>query len=95
MYALFITITKRIEKNKLFSIQKISPLKLFFLLQLFVSTYFDHEPYPVFGIRGRMSKQMSSPHKVAGGNLTTIRSEKEGSVTLQYPLLMKSNYATW
>ena len=36
---------------------------------------------------------MLSPQ--VGGNVTTIRSEREGSVTIQYPLLMKSNIAAW
>ena len=38
---------------------------------------------------------MSSPHEVAGGDVTMIRSEREGNVMLQYPLLTKSNYAAW
>ena len=42
-----------------------------------------------------MPKQMPSPYKVTGGEVTTIKSEKEGSVTLKYPLLTKSNYAAW
>ena len=42
-----------------------------------------------------MSKQMSSPHEVVRGNVTTIRSEREGSVMLQCPLFTKSNYASW
>ena len=31
----------------------------------------------------------------AEGEVTTIKSEKEGSVMLQYPLLTKSNYVAW
>ena len=42
-----------------------------------------------------MSKQMSSPYKITGGEVTTIKSGKEGSLTLQYPLLTKSNYEAW
>ena len=42
-----------------------------------------------------MPKQMLSPYKVTGGEVTTIKSGKEGSVTLQYPLLTNSNYAAW
>ena len=42
-----------------------------------------------------MSKQMLSTHEVAGGDVTTIRSGREGSVTLKYSLLTKSNYAAW
>ena len=38
---------------------------------------------------------MSSPYKVTRGEVTMIKSGREGSVTLWYPLLMKSNYAAW
>ena len=95
MYVIFTT-TKRIEKHKSlrFLSSKLSPLKLFFLLKLFVSTYSNRGLFPTFGIRApRMLKQMSSPCKGTGGEVTTIKSGKEGSATLQYPLLTKSNYA--
>ncbi|XP_022927953.1 uncharacterized protein LOC111434803 [Cucurbita moschata] len=42
-----------------------------------------------------MSKQMLSSHEVAGGDVTTTRSGREGGVMLQYPLLTKCNYAAW
>ena len=57
-------------------------LKLLFLLHLFVLVYFDRWPFPTFGIRPRMSKQMSSPYKTIGGDVSTIRGGREGSVTL-------------
>ena len=38
---------------------------------------------------------MSSAYKVAKGDMTMIKSRKEGTTTLQYLLLTKSNYATW
>ena len=46
-------------------------------------------------IKARMPKQMSSTDEVVGGDMTTIKSGKKGSVTLQYLLLTKSNYAAW
>ena len=42
-----------------------------------------------------MSKQMSSPHEVARGDVTTIRSGRQGCVMLQYLLVTKNNYAAW
>ena len=53
--------------------------------------YFDSRSYLIFGIIVRISKQMLSSYKVVGGDMTMIKSEKEGSVMLHYLLLMKSN----
>ena len=96
MYALF-TITNRIESISAYgsSIQKFFLIKLFFMFQLFVSTYFDCRLHLTFGIRVRIPKKISSLHNVFGGDIMTIKSGKEGSVMVQYLLLMKSNYVPW
>ena len=64
------------------------------MLQLFVLVYFDQGSYLTFDIRTRILEQVSSPYKVARGDMKMIKSEKEGTATLQYPLLTMSNYAT-
>ena len=38
---------------------------------------------------------MSSPYKVTGGKVITIKNGKEGNVVLQYLLLTRSNYIAW
>ncbi|XP_022955161.1 inositol transporter 4-like isoform X3 [Cucurbita moschata] len=47
------------------------------------------------GFANQDPKQMSSPFKVTRGEVTMIKSGKEGSVMLQYLLLTKSNYTAW
>ena len=80
----FFTTTKRIEKlsaYSFFAAKDLSP-QVVPLLLLLVSTYFDRRSSPTCGIRARMPKQMSSPYKVTRGEVTIIKSGKEGSVTL-------------
>ena len=55
-------------------------------------TYFDHGSNPTVGIRARIPKKNVIPYKVSEGEVTMIKSEKEETVTLQCPLLTKSNY---
>ena len=42
-----------------------------------------------------MPKYMESPSKSTGGDTTATKIGKEGNVTLNYPMLTKSNYSVW